>query len=254
MGSSVRTMSVLCRSAWIASITSWFGGKRVRVPAWPDQTVMRGEQLIDLPGNLHARVDEHDEVVADALEIGDEVRGENDAHAMFGDDLHQAPEEVASGNRVEAGDRLVQDQQLGPLCDRKRQRELGSLATRELSGPLPGIESELFDPVFSLLRLPAGVEPAAEAQVVRDRQRRVGGVSWATKPTRPSCAGLSAGRPPSTAIVPAVGSNRPTARCSSVVLPAPFGPTSPTTFPAGIESVQSRSAQRRPYCLPSPLV
>ena len=52
---------------------------------------------------------------------------------------------------------------------------------------------------------------------------------------------------------PSVGASSPTARLSKVVFPAPFGPTRPTTRPAGISSVQSVSAQRRPYRLPSPL-
>jgi hypothetical protein len=33
--------------------------------------------------------------------------------------------------------------------------------------------------------------------------------------------------------------------CSSVVLPAPFGPTRPATVPAGTVTVHSRRAQRR---------
>ena len=49
------------------------------------------------------------------------------------------------------------------------------------------------------------------------------GVSWATKPTCASWAGSTAGGRPSTVTVPAVGVSRPTARCSSVVLPAPIG-------------------------------
>src|SRR6266516_3602310 len=43
----------------------------------------------------------------------------------------------------------------------------------------------------------------------------------------------------------AVSAVRPTDMCSSVVLPAPFGPTSAATRPPGIASVQSRSAQPR---------
>jgi hypothetical protein len=46
-------------------------------------------------------------------------------------------------------------------------------------------------------------------------------------------------------MVPAVGVISPTARCSRVVLPAPFGPTSPTTRPAGMARVHSDKAQRR---------
>ena len=54
--------------------------------------------------------------------------------------------------------------------------------------------------------------------------------------------------------MPADGAARPTARFSSVVLPAPFGPTSAATCPAGIASVHSRSAHVPPYRLPRPLV
>ncbi len=43
-----------------------------------------------------------------------------------------------------------------------------------------------------------------------------------------------------------VGLLRPTARFSSVVFPAPFGPTSAVTDPAGISSVQSLSAHVDP--------
>ena len=53
-------------------------------------------------------------------------------------------------------------------------------------------------------------------------------------------------RRPSTCTSPAVGAISPTARCRSVVLPAPFGPTSAVTVPRGSVSEQSRSAQREP--------
>ena len=58
-------------------------------------------------------------------------------------------------------------------------------------------------------------------------------------------AGPVAGGAPRTSIVPSVGSSKPTARLSNVDLPAPFGPTSPTTRPAGMLNEQSVSAQRR---------
>src|SRR6516164_8409525 len=53
---------------------------------------------------------------------------------------------------------------------------------------------------------------------------------------------------------PADGAVRPAARFSSVVLPAPFGPASAATCPAGIASVHSRSAQVPPYRLPRAVV
>ena len=74
---------------------------------------------------------------------------------------------------------------------------------------------------------------------------RYSGLSWATKATRPSAAGLPACSP-TTRSVPAVGERMPTASCMSVVLPAPLDPTSATTRPRGSRSEQSRSAQVRP--------
>ena len=53
-------------------------------------------------------------------------------------------------------------------------------------------------------------------------------------------------------MVPDVGASNPTASCNMVVLPAPFGPTRPTTLSAGIDSVQSWRAQRRPYSCQDP--
>ena len=70
------------------------------------------------------------------------------------------------------------------------------------------------------------------------------GVSWRDVPDLASGRGRPAGRSPSTSISPAVGVSIPTARLSRVVLPAPLGPTSPTTRPGGTSSVQSESAQR----------
>ena len=57
---------------------------------------------------------------------------------LLGDGLHQVLQELAAGQRVEAGHRLVEDQQLGPLGDGQGQRELGPLAARELARLLRG--------------------------------------------------------------------------------------------------------------------
>lgn len=79
------------------------------------------------------------------------------------------------------------------------------------------------------------------------------GMSWATKPTRASWPGVVPGCPPRTETDPASGRRSPTASWRSVVLPAPLGPTRPTTLPAGMASVHSESAHLCPYRLPRPL-
>ena len=107
-------------------------------------------------------------------------------------------------------------------------------------------------------RRPAGVRyDRLDPQRLPGRVRRGGGPqsrspSGRHRPHRGRCP-AHLGADGVTLIDPALGESRPTARWRSVVLPAPFGPTSPTTLPAGIHRVQSWSAHLRPYCLPSPL-
>jgi len=72
------------------------------------------------------------------------------------------------------------------------------------------------------------------------------GASCATNAMLSSVAREPMGCPPRTVAVPAVAVVRPTSRCSSVVLPAPLGPTRAARCPSGIVNVQSRSAQVRP--------
>jgi hypothetical protein len=55
-------------------------------------------------------------VVADPLQVGHQVGGEHDADLLSGSELQQALQELAPSQRVEAGYRLIQDQQLRPLA------------------------------------------------------------------------------------------------------------------------------------------
>ena len=83
------------------------------------------------------------------------MRGQHDAELVLGDDLHQGLQELAAGQRVEAGDRLVEDQQLGSLRHGEGQGELGPLAAGELAGPLARVEAELVDPLLAPRRRPS---------------------------------------------------------------------------------------------------
>ena len=74
---------------------------------------------------------------------------------MLGGELHQALEELAACERVEARDGLVEHEQLGPLCDRERQRELCALPAGKRAGPLPAVETEPRDPRISERRDPS---------------------------------------------------------------------------------------------------
>ena len=48
---------------------------------------------------------------------------------QLGDDLHDGVQELAPGERVERGDGLVEQQKVGPLRERQRQRDLGLLSS-----------------------------------------------------------------------------------------------------------------------------
>ena len=81
---------------------------------------------------------------------------------MLGCELHQGLEELAPCERVEARDGLVEHEQLGPLCDRERQRELGALPAGERAGALRAVETEPRDPSLCERRIPARVERSAQ--------------------------------------------------------------------------------------------
>ena len=92
---------------------------------------------------------------------------------MLGGDVADPVQEVATGQRVQAGHRLVQDQQLGALRDGQGERELGPLSPGQPPGTLVGVEAELGDAALGETAIPVRVEPAAEPQVVADRQAGV---------------------------------------------------------------------------------
>ena len=105
------------------------------------------------------------------------------------------------------------------------------------------------------LKLGARLNPLWDAELARDRVDRLD-----LDPGQ-KAGTLSGGQRAQLALTLAVAKrpellilDEPVARLSRVVFPAPLGPTSPTTCPAGTDSVQSVSAHRRRYRLPSPSV
>src|SRR5215813_2911605 len=101
------------------------------------------------------------------------MRREHDARALIRHELHEDLEELATGERIEARHRLVEDQQLRTLRDGQRQRELGALAAGELPGTLSWVEPEPGDPVVGQLRIPTRVHVCAEAEVIGHRHSGV---------------------------------------------------------------------------------
>ncbi len=234
-----------------ATMTCWSPGRACAVATGAGQSVVGREQLVDLAGDLDPRVDEHDQVVADPLEVGDQVGGEHHAHAVLGDDLHQALEELAPCERIEARDGLVEHEQLRPLRDREGEGELGALAARELARLLARVEPE---PRRSGPRRARRPSPGSA-------RRRTAGGRRPTAPRRSGCPGRrsrrgragpasSPGRPPRTVIVPAVGRRSPTDEVQQRRLAGAVGPDEPDDLAGrdGERALRERPRVARSAC------
>ena len=75
-------------------------------------------------------VDERD-VVGDLLDVLRVVRREQNRAALVADDVHQLGEDFVPGDRIEAGGRLVEQQQARTPREDEQQRRLDALAVRQ---------------------------------------------------------------------------------------------------------------------------
>ena len=70
---------------------------------------------------------EHDQGVANLLDVSDDVRGEQNRRSVIARGLAHQLQELTAGQRVEVGKRLVQEQDVGPRAQRQGERYLGGL-------------------------------------------------------------------------------------------------------------------------------
>ena len=217
-----------------------------------------GEQVVERALGHEPAVVEDADAVADALDVGQHVRGEDDRRvlAQLGDER----EEVAASLGVERADRLVEDQQLG-LGDER----LGDAEPLAHPAGVPGDASvgrvgqadaleRAAGPVRARRRptAPAAVRPGPPAR--GPSSSRSSADPGRGRRSRGARLGR-AGRPPIPSIeaTPPVGLARPVMSRSVVVLPAPFGPSNPKIDPAGT-SRSRRSTARTPEAPPNRFV
>jgi hypothetical protein len=98
------------------------------------------------------------------------VGGQHDAEPLLGDGLHQVLQELSPRQGVQAGQRLVQENQIRPLSDGEGQRELGALPAGQRPRLLSEAQVESLDSAARQLGVPARVEVRAQPQVVGHRQ------------------------------------------------------------------------------------
>ncbi len=165
----------------------------------------------------------------------------------------QVPE-LGARQRIDAGGRLVQDEQVGVVDQRAAQAQLLLHAAGELAGrAVPGISAARWPAVRSSMR-----RCAARPRHGRTGGRRTAGsprpTAWGTGSCpAPAACRRCAGRrprggagwrmsPPSTSTWPSCIARAPASSDSRLDLPTPSGPIRPTMRPAGI--VQRDAAQR----------
>jgi hypothetical protein len=131
-----------------------------------DQQPVPIQQLLGGAEHLHTGGRQHDQVVADSLQVGQQVRGQHHGHALLGDRAHQRLEELAPGQRVEVGQRLVQKEQLGSLGQGQGQGDLGALAAGQGADPAVQRHGDPLQPAAGQSLVEAGVELGAKGQVL----------------------------------------------------------------------------------------
>ena len=91
---------------------------------------MRRQHVVEVRGEGEpAGVDQH-QVVADALEVADQMAGEDDGEVAFGDGFGQHAQKVPAGQGIQRCHGFVEQQQPRPLAQRHGKRDLRPLATR----------------------------------------------------------------------------------------------------------------------------
>ena len=138
-----------------------------------DEQPVLGEEGLDVTGECDPAVVEHDQVVADALQLVHDVGGEQDGHPAFGDRAHEDLQELMSGQRVEAGHRLVEDEQVRPLRQGQGQRHLGLLPAGERTGSAVERDAQLRQPAFGQPLVEPQVAGPAEAEHLGDGEALV---------------------------------------------------------------------------------
>lgn len=143
------------------------------VEARADDEDVLADELLGVPGQADPAVDEDHQVVADPLDVGERVRREHDGDAFGGDRAHQLLEQLEPGDRVEVRDRLIEQQQLRPLPERERERDLGPLAGGERPDPAVEGDPEAPEARGRVGRIPARVEPPSRLEHLAGGEVRV---------------------------------------------------------------------------------
>ena len=184
------------------------------------------------------------------------MRGDQQRRALGAHEFEQAIDDLFAGQRIEPLERFIEDQHLGMERERRHECRLHALAARGPGQPGRRREVQRLQQPRRQRVVPAPVErPAVGEQVAAPCARPAGaGPRPCSRRARRSTARGVRESWPSISARPDEGGSRLTSTLSSVDLPAPFEPMSPTACPCGTRSDTSSSAWTLPNVLPSACV
>ena len=216
-----------------------------------------GDDLVERAGRDRAAVVEDDDAVAHPLDLGQQMRVEDDRRSPVARRADDRPD-VLPAERVERRRRLVEEHELrDPRAARRPARAAAASPSRSRS-PASSARSARPDPVERLVDDSPSVgrrrsgRAARGARGPRGHAARAGsGRARAGSRSAPAPRGRRA-RAPSTRPLPAVGRASPSRSLIVVVLPAPLGPSSPTISPRPTTRSSPARAVVVPYVLTIP--
>lgn len=101
---------------------------------------VRLAQVLGVAGEADPSVLEEQDVVADVLQLGQDVRGDHDRDPPVGGLRHEQPGHLVADERIEVGERLVQEEQVGLFAEGQGQGDSGAFASGE--GADPGLQRD----------------------------------------------------------------------------------------------------------------
>ena len=203
-------------------------------------------ELAEGAGGDGPAVVDDDDVIGQLVGLVQVVGGEQ----HVGPRADQGPDrlpDLAPPGRIEAGGRLVQEEQARGADQAGAEVEAAALTARVGAGPPVGHlgQAQLVDDQGGRRRAPAGRCPKSRAVISRFSRPVMVGSTAANCPARPmtrrTSMGWRATSWPRTRRVPPVGRTRVATVRTNVVLPAPLGPRMASTSPGG--AVRSRPSR-----------
>ena len=113
---------------------------------------------------------EHEQSVARLLDVGDDMRRQEGGRTIGADGINEHVKELAAGQRVQAGQRLVEQEHRCPHAERERQPDLCLLTARQLLCPRRERDVEIVEPAPGHGHVEPGPERIGQGNVLVDGQ------------------------------------------------------------------------------------